>query len=274
MLAFFDESGHPHPNDSAKRPVCVAVCISTRSCRFISGRLHSRKRDLLGNEDLEIKANKLLNRSTFRRVTEKREFVEAFFDLIRGLPIIVFAIIMERPLQVPPIHQAYLPNQFRYLLQRCDLLAQREDSMLTVLFDGEARQYGGVVAKFSSFLHRSQEGRAMNNITDCPFFVDSSVTPGIQIADMAAGVIRIYRENALFRGVPPGDSFLSAIRRYYQILREKTVELTNASGIKRSGFYLMPERAHYFYGVEETAGFQGEVEAEEAQTPEKPESQA
>jgi len=146
--------------------------------------------------------------------------------------------------------------------------------MLTVLFDGDPHQYGGLVAKFSSFLHRSQEGRAMGNITDCPFFVDSKVTPGIQIADMAAGVVRIYQENALFRAVPPGDAFLSAIRRYYQVLEEKALVLTDASGNERSGFYLMPERAHYFYAVDETTGFQLEVEAEEAQTPEKPENQA
>ena len=245
MLAFFDESGHPHPNDAATRPICVATCIAARDCRLISGRLHALKRDILGKEDMEIKAKNLLNRNTFRRAPDKKEFVEEFYNLLRILQITIFAIIMERPQTVPPNELNYLPNQFRYLLQRCDLLAQTEDRMLTCLFDGQGYQCGGLVLKFNSFLYRSNEGRAMTTITDAPFFVDSRITAGIQIADMAAGCIRIYEANNLFRGVPRGDSFLSAIRRYYHILENKTIDQQDIGGFLRNGFYRMPERDHY-----------------------------
>ena len=68
MLAFFDESGTPHPHDSATRPVVVAVCIQEEKARFISGRLHSLKRDLIGSEAFEFKAKNLLSRGTFRRI--------------------------------------------------------------------------------------------------------------------------------------------------------------------------------------------------------------
>jgi hypothetical protein len=117
--------------------------------------------------------------------------------------------------------------------------------MLTCLFDGQGYQCGGLILKFNSFLYRSQEGRAMTNITDAPFFVDSRITAGIQIADMAAGCIRIYEENNLFRGVPQQDAFLSAIRRYYNILEEKTIDQQDSDGYPRRGFFRMPERAHY-----------------------------
>ncbi|MCH7800238.1 MAG: DUF3800 domain-containing protein [Chloroflexi bacterium] len=42
------------------------------------------------------------------------------------------------------------------------------------------------------------------HLADNPFFVDSRLTPGIQVADMVAGVIRIYQENELNRHIPQG----------------------------------------------------------------------
>lgn len=244
MLAFFDESGHPHPKDASTRPVCVSVCISEKQSHFISGRLHALKRDIIQKEDVELKAQKLLNKGTFRRIPEKRELVEAFFDLLRILPFTIFAVIMERPQKSLPSDTLYLPNQFRYLLQRCDLLAQETNDMVTLLFDGDC-QSGGLSLKFNSFLYRSIEGQSMATITDAPFFVDSRVTAGIQIADMAAGVIRIYQEHKLYRSVPRGDAFLSAIKRYYAVLEEKTKDLSTPQGEPRPGFYFIAEIAHY-----------------------------
>jgi len=246
MLAFIDESGNAHPHDSASRPVSVVVCLDENRSRYISGRLHTLKRDLVHNETMEFKANKLLNRGTFRRCPEKRELVEAFFDLIRNLPISIFAVIMVRPLSDIP-RSIFLPKQLRYLLQRIDLLASSSetDKMVTVLFDGECAQNDNLSRKFSAFLYRSYEGRSMSKITDTPFFVDSVVTAGIQIADMAAGVIRIYHENNLDQGVLVGDPFLSAINRYYGILKERTKDQSSPEGFRRDGFYLMPERDHY-----------------------------
>lgn len=251
MFAFFDESGNPHPNDSVTRPVAVAVCIQEEKVRFISGRLHALKRDLIGNEALEFKAEKLLNRGTFRRIPVKRELIEQFFELIRNLPLTIFAVIMERPESEPMTKIIYLPNQFRYLLQRCDYVAQEINDMVTILFDGDCEAYGGLSLKFNSYLYRSYEGRAMNTVTDAPFFVDSRVTCGIQIADMAAGTIRLYEENRLFQGVPSGDPFLSAIRRYYSILEEKTRDVFSVEGHRRPGFYRMPEKDHYTALIEE-----------------------
>lgn len=245
MLAFFDESGNPHPNDSSTRPVCVSICIREEDVRFISGRLHSLKRSLLGTENLEIKANKLLNKHTFRRIPEKREFVEMFFDLVRNLPINIFSIIMERPQTQPLGDTVYLPNQYRYLLQRCDLLAQETKGKVTILFDGECRTFSNLILQFNSFLYRSIEGRLMDSVTDSPYFVDSRVTSGIQIADMAAGTIRLFEENKLYQEVNTADPFLSAIKRYYNVLVEKTKYQETVEGYARPGFYRMPEHDHY-----------------------------
>ena len=245
MLVFIDESGNPHPNDSSPKPVIVAVCIDEPEVRRASSRIYALKRQVLIDQSTEIKALQMLNRGTFRRVQEKREFVESFFDLLRELPITVFAIKMERPQQTPP-ETDFLPNQFRFLLERIALLAESQKQMATLLFDGDGiAPFGGLSEKFNSYLHRSNEGRALTTITDGPYFVDSRITVGIQIADMAAGVVRLYEENELFRGVPAGDSFLHAISRFYRIVESKTVNQTNADGYTRYGLHQMPERGHY-----------------------------
>ena len=245
MLVFIDESGTPHPNDGSSRPVILAVCVSESEVRYVTRRIYSLKRQILGSDETEIKANRLLTRGTFRRIPDKREFVEAFFDLLRDVPLSMFAMIMERPLDVPPL-TPILPSQFRFMLERINLFAESKNEMATILFDGDGKsQYGGLAVKFSNYLHRSVEGRSYSRITDSPFFVDSKITAGIQIADMAAGVVRIYEENGLFRGVAAGDFFLSAVRRYYSVVEGKTVDHVSPSGYPRHGFYRMPEREHY-----------------------------
>jgi hypothetical protein len=126
-----------------------------------------------------------------------------------------------------------------------DLLAQETKEMMTVLFDGSLDTCASLLRAFNSFLYRSNEGKAMTNTTDAPFLVDSKITSGIQIADMAAGAIRLYEENRLFQGLPSASPFLSAIKRYYSILEEKTKEQETQDGFILHGFYRMPERDHY-----------------------------
>ena len=239
MLVYLDESGHPHPNDSSSRPVVVAACIPERDTRTVAGRLHGLKRDVLGRERMEMKGVRLINRSTFRRRTDVVAFVEEFFSALLNLPITVFAVIMEKPAVAPSLDDMILPDQFRFLIQRVQLLAESRDEMATLLFDGGAGQLGGLSFKFGGFLYRSEEGRASTNITDTPFFGDSKASAGVQIADMVASVIRQYEEGELYRKVPAGDPFLLAIRRYYRIIEQKTVDQTSHDGFPRPGLYRM-----------------------------------
>ena len=160
-----------------------------------------------------MKGLRLLNRRTFRRKSDIVAFVEEFFSALLNLPVTVFAMIMERPETPLPSDDTLLPDQFRFLLQRVQLLAESKQDMATLLFDGEAGQFGGLSFKFSAFLYRSDEGRASTNITDTPFFGDSKSSAGIQIADMIASVIRQYEEAELYRMTPSGDRFLLAVRR-------------------------------------------------------------
>lgn len=253
MLTFIDESGHPHPNDTASRPVLASVSFAQRDSRSISGRIFNIKRNLLGVDktDKELKAHDLLKRSTFRRRPELHELVEAIFELMRDLPVTTFAIVMERPEQPLPRSDRRLPRQYRYILQRVNgLLQHHPESLSVVLIDGDGSQYGGLSAKIEQYLHRHREGQALIKIVDSPYFVDSRFTAGIQLADLVAGVIRQYQEAELFHQDPP-DTYLSAIARYYRIIREKSKDLPDPSGSYTwNGIHRMPERLHYF-GPEE-----------------------
>lgn len=240
MLIFIDESGHPHPNDAHRRPVVVAVCIEAENSRLISGRIHSLKRDILKRERLELKGRNLLNRGTYQRKPEFAAFAEEFFRTITELPLTIFAVIMEAPFFKADEDDNFLPNRFRFLVQRIQLLAESKQKMATIMFDGTPDLYKDVGWKFNSFLYRSEEGRAYNRITDAPAFVDSVTSAGIQIADMVAYVIRKYQEEELFRTMPPtGDLYLFAIRRWYSLIERSVIDQQTEDGERRPGMYLM-----------------------------------
>ena len=186
---------------------------------------------------MEVKGVRLLNRRTFRRRPENVAFVEEFFSVLLNLPITVFAMVMEKPEVAPDPEDMMLPDQFRFLIQRVQLLAEEQEEMATLLFDGDAGQFGGLTNKFSAFLYRSEEGRASTKITDTPFFGDSKTSAGIQIADMVASAIRQYEEAELYRRPPMNDPFLLAIRRYYRIIEQKTIDQTSHDGYQRPGLY-------------------------------------
>ncbi len=211
----------------------------------------------LGTPTVELHAVHLINRRVFDRRARECELVEAFFDLCRGIPFVLFAIVMEHPTRLPshvePSRGYILPNQYRYLLQRINQYASESGQLATLLFDGDGPTLmnGTLPARFEGFLYRSTEGQSFSAITEAPFFVDSKITTGIQIADMAAAVIRIYQENELHRGFPVGDRFLSAVTRYYRIIEGKTLNLVTPEGYPRPGIYFMPERDHYSREVEQ-----------------------
>ena len=249
MLAFIDESGIPHPSDNSDRPVIVSVCIARENLRTVSAQIYSLKRRL-GTPEVELKGSNFVTSRKFRKRRNEWEIVESFFELCRSLPFTLFVVVMEHPKQIPFGRQAetYLPNEYRYLLQRINQLAEETNRMATILFDGEGptlRGKGSLPKKFDSFLYRSSEGQSFKSICDSPYFVDSRLTQGIQIADMAAYVCRVYQENSLYEGLPHGNSYLSAVNRYYNVLRGKTKDFTTREGFPRPGIYFMPESDHY-----------------------------
>ena len=250
LFAFIDESGNPHPNDSSERPVLASVCINANMLRQLNSELFRLKRDILGKDQFraEIKSSDLLTRGTFKNRPDKRELVGSFFEMLEKFPLTVFAVVMYRPTMPVSTDRNFLPFQFRYILQRINGLVELtpEVDLATVMFDGNSDQYSYLSERFSNWMFRSNWGRSLTRLAESPFFVDSKVTPGIQVADMVAGVIRKYQEYRLYDNVPGNSSFLSAISRFYDIVRAKSSNLPLMSRQEvLYGMYFMPESMHY-----------------------------
>lgn len=161
------------------------------------------------------------------------------------MPITIFGVTADRPTEVPDIHDDWLPTMHRHLVQRIELHASAHNTSATLLFDGIAGQQGNLVGKYNRFLYRSAEGQACTHITDAPFFVDSKQSIGIQIADVAASVIRIYEENNLYRASWTSDPFLLAIKRYHEIVSSLTKDYESIDGFSRPGLHRLGAEAHF-----------------------------
>ncbi|MBA3432909.1 MAG: hypothetical protein H0U08_02320 [Actinobacteria bacterium] len=65
--------------------------------------------------------------------------------------------------------------------------------------------------------------------------MDSGLTPGIQIADRFAYVLRLYEENQLQRQRIIGDAYLATINRYAKIVWSKTKNYDRGDGFTIHG---------------------------------------
>jgi len=229
LARLIDESGHPRPTDQSTRPVILAACVRESDAGRLTRALFSLRQTKLGRlqlskDEREGKAAALLNRRSLTRVPEIREYVDSLFEWLRDFDLTVFAIVMQRPAK--PLYEGpeFLNTQHRWLLERIDRFMEREHpkAMAIPIFDGQDPTNNLRFSDcFTSFMARTQAGRAMQHIVPSPLFVDSSLTPGIQIADTFAYVTRMSYEHRLASG-SVADPYLSAIQRYWNIVRSKT----------------------------------------------------
>ncbi len=118
----------------------------------MAARIHGLKRDLLGQERMELKAKNLINRHTFRRKPHCTGFLEQFYNTLLVLPVTIFGMIMKMPFGHIQKGEEHLPKRFQLLAQRVEVLAEEGDTMATVMFDGPSGLYGGLGWQFCRYL--------------------------------------------------------------------------------------------------------------------------
>jgi len=229
MLVYVDESGFPDPRDKTLRPVLAAVCLAEKRHRKLGSELYKIKKAFFKNPQRELKATELLRAHVFENRPQELSLVESVFELVRETNLAVFACIMEKPSRMPEVPAGHLPIQYRYLFQRINLYMVNEcgpEDLAILVFDGDgtAGIKGGLGPGVSNYLYRSAPGQSYSQILPTPFFVDSRITPGIQLADMVAGCIRHWHEKGLQGHTVGSDSFTSALIRYYKTIRSKTYD--------------------------------------------------
>lgn len=243
MFVYIDESGQPRPNDKATRPVIVALCLRPEDVRHVIGAVYKFQKVLetsfgsLRKEEKEGKARHFVDRGNFLK-EPKRMYCMALANLISHLDTAVFAVVMERPSK--PIRKAEdrLSLPYVELLRRVDrwLRQKHPDRLATLVFDSQdAGKNRELDSCFSNFLFRSQAGQAMERIVPNILFVNSQLTPGIQLADFCAYVLRVYYEHSLDRTPALEDDYLATIAMYATVIRGKTFDYEDESGRKQYG---------------------------------------
>lgn len=236
MLVFIDESGHPIPTDPTERPVLFALCVKANEIGEITRRMHTIKSDIIGNCDFEIKAHEIINKRTIiKNQTKKIELVDRIIDLIDGYSVGTFCIIMTKPSIAKIITSDFFPDHFSFLLQRVNQYAESKRASAMLVFDN--RHDAEMLSKgFYNFIFKSARGQALNRIVESVHFVDSKYTPGIQLADLFAGITRNYFETRH----DPDSEFSKWVERLYKSVIRKTQNFRRL-GFVNYGFYEMPD---------------------------------
>lgn len=244
LLAFVDESGLPHPNDDALCPVLAAICLSETAVRTVIQRMYRIKMDIYGRADVEVKASNMIRPKVLRFAERNKTCVERIVqEIVGGIASLrVFSVVMKHPDAVPDWveESAWLPNPYRFLLQRINGYARETDSKCLVAFDSQDEGNDQIIVnRIKNYLFRSTEGRLLTSTVETAFFVSSKVAEGIQIADLAAGVIRQHHEH---RDKEPKE-FLEWVDGLYDTVESRTTTVPGPRpGQQLRGIYEMPPK--------------------------------
>lgn len=234
LFVFIDESGKFESLDDATRPTLAGVLIPPESLPDATRQLFNLKRDLLPPnvpvEQYELKANKVLRPSAGAK---KIELTERFFgEYLTSIPDLAIIAVVGRRLQEKIVATGErLPLHHAWLMQKAfDYVSHNNiDGRISFVYDAQDPTTDGKLSHaFTSFLFKHAVGKKyLERITPNPLFVSSALTPGIQIADLVAGVIRHQAE--IYDGRPKSEdaAFASRINRYMQCVRELQANLSS-----------------------------------------------
>lgn len=245
MLAFADQSGTIHKNDPVLRPVLLTLCMMEPDVGDLTRRIHNVKERIFGLEDennpMEMHAKNFINPKCLTKKLKNKELVDEVFNLMLGYKVAVFAAVMHRPeMNLPDENADVLPNRYRFLLERVSHFAEENKSLALLVYDEESTEKIRWRA-INNFLFKHSVGKELY-ILEMPLFVKSIITPGIQIADLMASVVRHYYEKNLDEKTPE-NPFENWIRELYSIIQNLTYNFTKR-GRKNYGIFLMPKNSY------------------------------
>ena len=196
MLVFVDESEWPRPKTPGGYTVWAGAAIHhSRSREFFRELFNLEKKFWKVAEpyDFEMKGRLLLNKSGLTS-PKKREFVEEILSLCVLNDIQAFAIGLRYP-TAEPLTGFPEPNTFFVL----SALAERVETMMAeqfpdetavLVFDSQGDKKDKERAlEFGNHAYGTPQGRAMEHVVHPPLFASSTVTKGLQVADLFAYAI-------------------------------------------------------------------------------------
>ena len=251
MLVFVDESYRKATDPNAKSTFS-AVCIREENYRDLERKLFDLNRHFWKIEDsydFELKGRLILCERALE-LPKTRDFVSQLQTLCREVEIVPFAVVQPGTFTLAS-ESDRLPNLYRALLKRVSFFMGDKYSgqHAVFFFDGIDHKTNRKVAiSFKNFMQKHAWGRACTNILTTPFFCDSVVSPGIQIADVIA-----YCTNERYVGRR------GYLEDYFQQFRALTyIRQDPDAGFNLWGFQLIPpEEAESPAIPEDVAGIIG-----------------
>ena len=195
MLVFIDESEWPKPSAAGGYTLWGGVALQPKLSKSFSRELFNLERKfwrISEPHEFEIKGRMLLNKRALTS-PKKMEFIEEVLSLCKRYQLLAFAVgmqqIEEAMLAGFSTEESRIFKVYHYLLERVEAMMQETypDDMAMVLLDSADKETNKRRAiAFGNFLYGHEAGKSMQRIVETPFFVSSSLTPGIQIADLFA----------------------------------------------------------------------------------------
>lgn len=193
MLIFVDESEWPRPKDPAGFTVWAAVAIHPSKSREFVRNIFNLERKFWKVEEpyqFEIKGRLLLSKAGVTS-PKKQEFCEEILSLCKLHEVRAFAVGIKHPenLATEALTEPLIYRAYSRLLERIETMMVEDypDEMAIVALDSADNATDTRRAlTFGNFLYGSALGRSLSHIVETPFFVSSTATTGIQIADLVA----------------------------------------------------------------------------------------
>ena len=193
MLIFIDESEWPRPRVPGGYTVWAGVGVPSDTSKEFFRELFNLEKKIWNKEEpyeFEIKGRYLLSRRGLES-PRRREFAEEMFSLCKLSRLIVFAVGL-RYSQTPTLQGTVEPNTYlmiRDMVERVDamMLESRPSEQAVMVFDSqEDKKDRERALEFGNYLYGTPQGRRISHVSDTPLFASSSVTKGLQIADVFA----------------------------------------------------------------------------------------
>jgi hypothetical protein len=189
VLVFVDES-YDDGGAVRARSTFAALAIQERRYREFDMKLFDLKRHfwkVANPYDMELKGRKLLSERALT-LPKNRDFIEQFITLCKEVGAVFFAVVQEGTFTLAS-ESNKLPNLYRTVMRRVNTFMEDKyaEHQAIFFFDGIDHKTNEKIAiSFNNFMYRHHWGQASKNILPTPFFCDSVVSPGIQIADVLA----------------------------------------------------------------------------------------
>lgn len=232
MVAFIDVSGNPYNNQSSSVWVVAhAICIRKRAIYDITASLYKFKRDILNNEYIELKSTDLVNKSTLNHPhLDKYKFLQNVMDnCINHDDCKHAAVVFQSNSQNKKSDVSRLPKHYVDLLWRVEAIARdfgrAETETLVIIDDTAPRTDKHLALAFNNYLFRSRGGDHLTKILPIPTFSVSETTAGLQLADIAAGVVRNYFASGLHAISKENKttSFEQKVSEYYEMIEARSI---------------------------------------------------